>query len=312
MLFVPFREGGRLLAEVTEAPEGFLHLFQRPAAIGFVVQAIFEQQADISMRDPDRRAKLMREHMQDVVDHNSHAIRERSTPAFALDYVPLRRFWGPPSGLTHARLSRVGPRPPAGTGLETEPYGAWGASTKSTHVRRKRILIVDDYPDALEIWGLYLRSLGYDVDTAEDGLRAVMQAHANRPDIVVLDLELPGITGVEAAVRLRRSPATRGIPLIAATGYSHVKQLDQARAAGFDSIIIKPCEPAALVAEIERLLEREDRECGTTGPEEVMTRSNGCRDVTNSGTPAAAELRSAVRVVHRWPRHTDEWPRSRK
>jgi two-component system, cell cycle response regulator DivK len=118
----------------------------------------------------------------------------------------------------------------------------------------KRILLVDDYPDALEIWGLYLRSLGFDVVTADDGLKAVEQAHQTLPDIIVLDLELPGITGFEAAVRLRQDPQTAAIPLIAATGYSHVKQLDQARASGFDSIVVKPCEPAALVAEIERLL----------------------------------------------------------
>jgi CheY-like chemotaxis protein len=117
-----------------------------------------------------------------------------------------------------------------------------------------RILLVDDYPDALEIWGLYLRSLGYRVDTADDGLKAVEQAHRVLPDIIVLDLELPGITGLEAAVRLRQSAQTKHIPLIAATGYSHMKQLDQARECGFDSIVVKPCEPAALVAEIERLL----------------------------------------------------------
>ena len=123
-------------------------------------------------------------------------------------------------------------------------------------MQSSRILLVDDYPDALEIWGLYLRSLGYDVETADDGLKAVEQAHRVLPDIIVLDLELPGITGFEAAVRLRQSDDTAHIPLIAATGYSHVKQLNQARESGFDSIVVKPCEPAALVAEIERLLAR--------------------------------------------------------
>jgi CheY-like chemotaxis protein len=118
---------------------------------------------------------------------------------------------------------------------------------------------VDDYPDALEIWGLYLRSLGYEVVTAEDGLSAVEKAHGSRPDVIVLDLELPGISGFEAAIRLREADDTKRIPLIAATGYSHVKQLDQARDSGFDSIVIKPCEPAALVAEIERLLDTRGR-----------------------------------------------------
>ncbi len=118
-----------------------------------------------------------------------------------------------------------------------------------------RILLVDDYPDALEIWGLYLRALGYDVVEADDGLKALAQAHLHHPDIIVLDLELPGITGFEAAIRLRNSAETGHIPLIAATGYSHVAQLDQARASGFDAIVVKPCEPAFLVAEIERLLQ---------------------------------------------------------
>ena len=129
----------------------------------------------------------------------------------------------------------------------------------------KRILLVDDYPDALEIWGLYLRSLGYEVQTADDGLTAVEQAHKYLPDIIVLDLELPGITGFEAAVRLRQAPDTAAIPLIAATGYSHVKQLNQARESGFDSIVVKPCEPAALVAEIERLLQ--EAQAGRRQPE---------------------------------------------
>lgn len=102
---------------------------------------------------------------------------------------------------------------------------------------------------------MYLRSMGYDVLEADDGLKAVAEAHTHQPDIVILDLELPGITGFEAAVRLRESPETRHIPLIAATGYSHLKQLNQARASGFDSIIVKPCEPSMLVAEIERLLQ---------------------------------------------------------
>ena len=120
----------------------------------------------------------------------------------------------------------------------------------------KRVLIVDDYPDALEIWGLYLRGVGYDVIEAEDGLSAVEQAHRYRPDVIVLDLELPGISGFEAAIRLRQAADTRDIPLIAATGYSHVKQLNQARVSGFNAIVVKPCEPAVLVEEIERLLEQ--------------------------------------------------------
>lgn len=122
----------------------------------------------------------------------------------------------------------------------------------------KHILIVDDYPDALDIWAIYLRALGYEVSTAGDGAAALAQAERLRPDVIVLDLELPRISGFEVARRLRANPETAHIPLIAATGYSHATQLDCARAAGFDHIVIKPCDPFVLVQEIERQLQAAD------------------------------------------------------
>ena len=122
-------------------------------------------------------------------------------------------------------------------------------------IHGRHILIVDDYPDALDIWTLYLRSLGYRVSTAADGTTALAQAEQLLPDLIVLDLELPGISGFEAARRLRRNPSTHDIPLIAATGYSHQRQLSMAREAGFDEVVVKPVDPNTLVAEIERLLD---------------------------------------------------------
>ena len=92
------------------------------------------------------------------------------------------------------------------------------------------ILIVDDYPDALDVWDLYFSSAGYTVLTACDGLAAVQQALAALPDIIILDLELPGLSGFEVAETIRAQPATSAIPLIAATGYSQPRQHDQARA----------------------------------------------------------------------------------
>jgi two-component system cell cycle response regulator DivK len=118
----------------------------------------------------------------------------------------------------------------------------------------KHILIVDDYPDALDIWTFYLRSMGYRVSTAGDGAEAIAQAELLMPDLIVLDLELPLVSGFDVAKRLRANPDTQFIPLIAATGYSHLKQLDRARDAGFDQIVIKPCDPDMLLKEIERLL----------------------------------------------------------
>ena len=130
----------------------------------------------------------------------------------------------------------------------------WRVDKRIVMTNGKHILIVDDYPDALDIWTLYLRALGYQVSTANDGPSALAQAQRLLPDLVVLDLELPRMSGVEVARHLRADPETHCIPLIAATGYSHPRQLDQARDAGFDRIVIKPCDPDVLVEEIERLL----------------------------------------------------------
>jgi CheY-like chemotaxis protein len=117
-----------------------------------------------------------------------------------------------------------------------------------------RILIVDDYPDALEVWGLYLRAAGFQVLVACDGPHAFDDIVREKPDVVVMDLELPGKSGFEVASAVKARPDTCAIPLIAATGYSLTSQLDRALASGFDSVIVKPCDPKALVAEIHRIL----------------------------------------------------------
>ena len=118
------------------------------------------------------------------------------------------------------------------------------------------LLIVDDYADALDVWGVYLRAEGFHVLTASDGQSAFAEAVREKPDIIIMDLELPGKSGFEVARELKARADTCAIPLIAATGYSHAKQLDLARASGFDAVMVKPCDPQLLVAEIRRLLRK--------------------------------------------------------
>lgn len=131
------------------------------------------------------------------------------------------------------------------------------------------LLIVDDYPDALEIWAFYLRSMGYRVSTASDGAAAIRQAERLLPDLIVLDLELPQISGFDVARRLRANPETRDIPLIAATGYSLPSQIDRARDAGFDQIVIKPCDPEFLLLQVERHLKSNSIVAAASTPEAV-------------------------------------------
>lgn len=110
------------------------------------------------------------------------------------------------------------------------------------------VLLVDDFPDALEVWDLFLTTVGFTVVTATDGAAGLALAQSLRPDVVVLDLQMPGLSGAEVARALRADPATRGIPLIAATGHSPAT-----REAAFDAVIVKPCDPEVLVAEIRRV-----------------------------------------------------------
>ena len=140
---------------------------------------------------------------------------------------------------------------------------------------RPHILIVDDYADALEIWAIYLHGAGYRVSTAGDGASASAVTKQLLPDLVVLDLELPGISGFEAARALRADPETAAIPLIAATGYSHLRQLDLAREVGFDAVVVKPCDPDMLLAEIDRLI---------SGPSPRASGTAVCKNVTTMGS----------------------------
>jgi two-component system, cell cycle response regulator DivK len=103
-----------------------------------------------------------------------------------------------------------------------------------------------------------LRAEGFNVFTATDGQSALDEAVREKPDVIVMDLELPGKSGYEVARDLKARADTCSIPLIAATGYSHNKQLDLARASGFDTVMVKPCDPQTLVAEIRRLLRKTD------------------------------------------------------
>lgn len=131
--------------------------------------------------------------------------------------------------------------------------GAPPPSTGAGRQVRVTVLLVDDFVDALEVWDLFLSAAGFTVATATDGAAGLSKARALRPDAIVMDLQMPGLSGADVARALRADETTRHIPLIAATGHARGHD-DDARAAGFDSVVVKPCDPDALVAEIRRLV----------------------------------------------------------
>jgi two-component system, cell cycle response regulator DivK len=116
------------------------------------------------------------------------------------------------------------------------------------------VLIVDDFEDNREMYAQYLRFHGYEIAEADNGQEALKQAAALHPDVIVMDLSLPGMDGWEATRRLKQEPLTRDIPVIALTGHALTGSEHTAREAGCDRFLTKPCAPAVLGQEIRKML----------------------------------------------------------
>lgn len=110
-----------------------------------------------------------------------------------------------------------------------------------------RILIIDDNTDASEALALLLTGEGHEVQTCSDGVQGIDAAATFRPDVVLLDIGLPGMDGYEVARRLRASDVARQALLIAVTGYGQPSDRRRSAEAGFSYHMVKPVEPAALI-----------------------------------------------------------------
>jgi two-component system CheB/CheR fusion protein len=114
------------------------------------------------------------------------------------------------------------------------------------HGARARVLVVDDYPDSAEISAMLLTLLGYDCRVAINGQDALDQVDAFDPDIVILDIGLPDISGYEVAQRLRAQNRPRPLFLAAVTGWGQPEDRVRALAAGFDIHVLKPTDSAKI------------------------------------------------------------------
>jgi two-component system cell cycle response regulator DivK len=116
------------------------------------------------------------------------------------------------------------------------------------------ILVVEDFDDAREMYRDYLEFSGFRVETARDGREAIDKAQAHKPDLILMDLSLPGVDGWEATRLLKADPETSHLLIVALSAHALAAEGERARAAGCDGFIAKPCLPPGLVAEIERYL----------------------------------------------------------
>ena len=120
---------------------------------------------------------------------------------------------------------------------------------------RPRVLLVDDYPDAREMYSEYLEFCGFEVVEAGNGMEALQRAADENPDIILMDLSLPVMDGWEATRRLKADNRTASIPVVALTGHALAGISEGAKRAGCDAFVTKPCLPEDLVKEIRKVLD---------------------------------------------------------
>ncbi len=118
----------------------------------------------------------------------------------------------------------------------------------------KRILVVEDQADNRQILRDMLASADYEMTEAEDGEQALAAVAKHRPDLILMDIQLPILDGYEATRRIKADPALRSIPIIAVTSYAMSGDEEKALAAGCDDFVPKPYSPRQLLAKIHKFL----------------------------------------------------------
>jgi len=150
--------------------------------------------------------------------------------------------------MTRARRPSPDPAPPA----------------RPTDDRAPLVLIVDDYQDNREMYSQFLAFAGLRVAEAADGREALAKTAELMPDLVVMDLSLPGMDGWEATRAIKSDPRTKHVRVLALTGHALDGASKSAIEAGCDAFLTKPCLPEDLHGEIQRMLARDPN--GSTTP----------------------------------------------
>jgi two-component system cell cycle response regulator DivK len=118
----------------------------------------------------------------------------------------------------------------------------------------RRVLVVEDQEDNRRIIRDLLTSVGYELFEATDGLAGVRLAKEHRPDLILMDIQLPVVDGYEATRRIKADPELSAIPIVVVTSYALSGDEQKARAAGCDAYVAKPFSPRQLLATIQALL----------------------------------------------------------
>ncbi len=118
---------------------------------------------------------------------------------------------------------------------------------------KKTILIADDEEDIVDLLKVVLEGVGYRAVTAYDGLHALEQINAEVPDLILLDVMMPGMSGLQVLIKLKSNPVTRDIPVIMLTARSNPTDVSDAWSLGADMYLLKPFDPDELINFVTRL-----------------------------------------------------------
>lgn len=124
------------------------------------------------------------------------------------------------------------------------------ANPSNSNDSRRTILIVDDFDDTRLLLRTWLQKKGFRVVEAENGIRAVSAAESNRPDLIIMDVEMPELDGLAATRKIRELKDFKDVPILAVSAYGADQYRDHALAAGCNEYVSTPFEPE----ELERLI----------------------------------------------------------
>ncbi len=121
-------------------------------------------------------------------------------------------------------------------------------------MNKPTILLVDDEQKVLDLIAFRLQYLGYRVVTARTGEDALSLVETQRPDLIILDVGLPGLDGVKVCSRLKKSETFSATPILMLTALSDIEDVNKAMAAGADDYVVKPYDPAVLQMKLQRYI----------------------------------------------------------
>lgn len=219
---------------------------------GTVTLAAERQGSDAVVRVKDTGIGIAPDMLLKVFDMFAQADRDRSTGGLGIGLTLVRKLTEMHGGTVEARSDGPGRGSEFVVRLPVVLEGA-GGRRACEGVRAGpslRVLVVDDNRDAVSTLGMLLRLLGHEVREAYDGAEAVERAADFRPDVVLLDIGLPKLSGYEAAAAIRAEPWGRSAALWATTGWGQAADRERSQAAGFDAHLVKPVDPAELIGRL--------------------------------------------------------------